>query len=299
MCVNSSSSLNITLVPLYVECLKSTAGVVIYIMYTFINVLLLLPLYIFILYMGFQRRRKQRSVPARQSTSHSDFFTYHIIAVEILGVFGSLIYCLGIFTNSETMLMLGMFVFCIIFPGQTLFQCLTCVEHYLAVVHPIPYMSLRETGGVRVRNSSIVCVWLLCFGWIGVTKLFLPGFPVIPLLCMLGVSIIIISFCCISVLSVLSHSGPGEVGGAKERVDQSKQRAFYVICAIMGVLQLRFVGLLVTFGLSFLHSINPEDLCAVMDSGLFLTVPSSLVLPLLFLHKAGKVACCRRNTQSG
>ncbi len=302
MFINSSSSFSVTLVhpPLfssnssissfYLGCKQSMASNVIYTMYTITNVLLL-PLYILTLYLGFQLLKQQ-------TASHSDFFTYHMVTVEIFGVFGSLFYVLGIYANSETMLMLGVFVPCIIFPGQTLFHCLTCVERYLAVVHPVTYMRLRETGGVRIRNISILCVWLLNFGWMGVTHLYWSGFPVIPLLSMLGVSIIIIFFCCLSVLCVLTHPGPGEMGRDKGRVDQSKQRAFHIIMVILGVLLLRFLGLLVTFSLNNLQWINQEVLCALMDFGICLTVPSSLILPLLFLHKSGKLACCRNNTES-
>lgn len=298
MSVMSSSTLNVTHVfplSLYEECAKYIASIVIYTAYTIANIFLL-PVYILILYMGFQRWRHQPSAPARQSTSHSDFFTFHLITVEILCLFASLVTCLGIYIFSVTLLRLGMLVSGITFPGQTLFHCLTCVERYLAVVHPITYMRLRETGGVRVRNISIACVWLLCFGWVGLTGLYLPEFPVIPLLYMMGISVIIILLCCLSVLRVLTRSGPGDVGGNKERVDQSKQRAFHIICAIMVTLLLRFFGLLLGFGLSNVPSIHREHLCAFMDTGILLTLPSSLVLPLLFLHKTGKLACCRQST---
>lgn len=302
MSVNSSSSLNVTFVPppssLYEQCQHSLASIVIYTMYTFFSVLLL-PLYIFILYIGFQQWRYQRSGPSGQTMSHSDVFTFHLIIVETFGVFGTLIYTLGTFTNSMTVLMLGVFAFCIIFPGQTLFHLLTCVERYLAVVHPVPYIHLRETGGVRIRSISIGCVWLLCFGWLGVTILYLPHFPVIPFLCLMSVSIIVVFFCCLSVLRVLTQPGPGMMGKVTERVDQSKQRAFHIIIAITGALLLRLVGLLVSFSFYNMPSIRIEDLCALLDFGILLTLPCSLVLPLLFLHKTGKLACCRNNTESG
>lgn len=307
MPLNSSSSPNITLVSppllsssssLFEGCLKYIASSVIFSTYTFINVLLL-PLYILVLYMGFQRWRNQSSGPAGQSTSHSDIFTYHTVALEIFGVVGSFVYCLGIYTNSVVVLMFGVFISCVIFPGQTLFHLLTCVERYLAVVHPIAYMHLRETGGVRIRNISILCVWLVCFAWMGVTKLYLPSVAAIPLLCICGVSIIVIIFSCLSVLCVLTRSGPGEVGRNKERVDQSKQRAFHFICAILGALLLSFIGLLVSFGFAFLESIRQKDLCLWIDSAIFLMIPSSLVMPLLFLHKTGKLACCRPKARSG
>ena len=192
--------------------------------------------------------------------------------------------------------MLGVYVFNIILPGQSLFHCLTCVERYLAVVHPITFMRLRETRGVRIRNISIACVWLLSFGWTGVTKMYLPYFPTVPFLFIMGCGLIVILFCCFSVLRVLTHPGPGEVGGNKEQVAQSKRRAFYMIVAILGVLLLRFVGLLVSFSLREVVTL-PEDLCWIEDFGLALTIPSSLVVPLLFLHKKGKLACCRHNTE--
>ncbi|XP_078020848.1 uncharacterized protein LOC144459913 [Epinephelus lanceolatus] len=307
MSTNSSSSFNVTGIltslrpsnpSLYIECLSSMGSIAIFIVYTFTNILLL-PLYFLILSMGFQQWRRQRSAPAGHSMSHSDVFTYHMVTVEIFGVVGSFLYCLSIFTETVTMLLVGMFVSCVIFPGQTLFHILTCAERYLAVVHPVTYMRLRESGGVRIRNICIMCAWLLIVGWVGVTYLHLPDFPSIPLLCMMGASAIVICFFCLSVLCVLIRPGPGEVGKDKEQVDQSKQRAFHIIRAITGVLLLRTVGLLVSFGLYYLQSLSTVDLCTLMDAGIFLTVPSSLVLPLLFLHKAGKLACCRCNTESG
>ena len=310
MSVSSSSSLNTTLDPspvsssnstdylFYLTCHDSFASHVIYTTYTFINFIFLFPFYILILYMGFQQWRHQRSVPARTATSHSDIFTYHMVLLEIFGVFGSVSYTFGYYNNLEHLLILGVYVFDIIFPGQTLFHCLTCAERYLAVAHPIIYMHLRETRGVRIRNISIACVWLLCFGWVGLTALYLPNSPTTPFLSFTGVCLIVILFCCISVLHVLTHPGPGEVGGNKEPVAQSKQRAFHMIRAIAGVLLLRFVGLLVCFGLEKLVTLGEEDLCWLLDTGITLTIPSSLVLPLLFLHRKGKLACCRRNTES-
>ena len=266
--------------------------------YAFANLLFLCPLYILVLYMGFQQWRRGHSVGSRTAASHSDFFTYHMAILEIFCVFGSVLYVLSIFINNESLFMLGVYAFNIIFPGQSLFHSLTCVERYLAVVHPVTYMHLREARGVMIRNSSIAFVWLMCFGWIGLTALYMPEFPSIPLLFMSGVCVIVVLFCCVSVLHILNHPGPGEVGGKKEHVDQSKQRAFHMLVAIAGALLLRFVGLFICFGFVYLVSGNIKYLCWVMDLGIILTVPSSLVLPLLYLHRARKLACCRHNTES-
>ncbi|KAM3590934.1 uncharacterized protein V6R79_019097 [Siganus canaliculatus] len=281
---------NATLTPpplsFYERCLRSRASSVLYSVYSLTNVLVLLPLYVLVLSMGLRRRR-----PA----NHSDVFTFHCVVVELLGAVGSLVYSVGIWTRSGGVLTAGALASGLIFPGQTLFHTLTCVDRFLAVVRPVAYVRLQRTRGVRLRDASVAAVWLLCLGWMGITGVQLPDFPVVPLLCTLSGSIALITFCCLSVLRVLGQSGPGEVGGAKRRADQSKRRALHIMFAVMGVLLLRFAGLLVTFGLSFLDSLALDDLCVVLDCGILLVVPSSLVLPLLFLHKAGRLASCRLN----
>lgn len=61
---------------------------------------------------------------------------------------------------------------------------------------------------------------------------------------LLILSIIISSFCSLSVIFVLIRPGPGKHGGNRERVVQSKKMA-YTIVAILGVLVLRFASGLV------------------------------------------------------
>lgn len=293
MSINSSSPSNVSTPFFYVDCRDSFSSMIIYTLYTAVSVLLLLPLYVFVICAGFRRSRRRRVTSARATTSHSDFFTYHMMVVEILSVLGSFCYTLGSFLICSTLTFIGVYGFHITFPGQTMFHVLASVECYLAVVHPVTYMHLREASGIRMRNVSVLCAWGLCFGWVGVSQLYLPSFPTIPFLCFTSVCIFITSFCCLSVLYVLTRPGPGKVGSPK--VDQSKQRAFYMIVAINTVLLLRFLGLLVCFGLTEMVQMDQEDLCALMDSGLWLTVPSSLLLPLLFLHRAGKLSFCKKS----
>ena len=298
---NSSSALdalpsasNSSIPPFYLACQQSIIRNVIYTLYAFTNALFLLPLYILILYMGFKRWRRQRSTSAERTMSHFDFFTYNMMIPEIICVFGAVFYTLGTYIKNELLFLLGVFFFCVILPGQTLFHVLTCVERYLAVVHPVTYMRLREADGIRIRNIITVCAWLLCFVWVGVIKLYLPKFPTIPFFSFLGICIFVTFFCCLAVLRGLTLPGPGEAGNHKQRGDQSKQRAFYIISAITVTLLLRSVGLLLCFGLEHLVTVSLTELCELLDSGIWLTVPSSLILPLLFLYQAGKLPCCKR-----
>lgn len=276
MSVNSSSFLNLHL--LSVECFNSSTVNLTFAGFSITNILLLLPLSILILYLGVQRWRSQRSISSG-TTSHSDFFTYHMVAIEIISVLGSGCYCFGLYTDSRRMVMLGFYACSIILPGHSHFHILTCVERYLA----------EMKAGVRIRNIIIGCVWQLCFGWVGLIILFCPNFPIIPFLCLFAFTLIVVSFCSLSVLCLLIRPGPGDVGGDRVHADQSKQRAFHTVMAIMGVLLFKFGGLLVCTGIS-LGMRSSSDGCVLLMSAFWLCLPSSLVLPLLFLHRTGKLA---------
>ena len=287
---SSNSSIDVS----YSACQDSAGAMIIYTIYFIINIFFL-PLYILILYMGFKR---WRSTPAGTATSHSNFFTYQMMMVEIVGVFALLFYTLGTYIKNNTIILLGVFFLSFYFPVQTLFHVLTCIERYLAVVHPITYMHLREAVRVRIRNISTIFVWLVGSGWLGLTKLFYPNFPTYPFLSLIAICVFVTFFCCVFVLFVLDRSGPGQMGGNKGRVDQSKQRAFHMIMAISATLLLRFVGLLVAYGIDNLTVIDLEVSCVLLKSAIGLTVPSSLVLPLLYLLRAGKLSCFRKSTKS-
>ena len=288
---NSSSSV------FYLRCYNSLESMILEFIYTFTFTLFIFPLCIFVLYIGFQRWRHQRSVSTGQATSHTDVLTYHAIAVDSFAVLGTVSYIVGVYNHMDTVVMIGVMLFCMVFPGHTLLHSLTCVEPYLAVVHPVTFLRLKQSLGVRIRNITLGCVWLLCFGWIGVTIHHLPDFPVLPLLCLLSISVVVVLFFFFSVLKVLTRPGPGD--GPRERVDQSKLRALHIITAIVGVLLLRFVSLMFSVGLFNFMSSNLHIQCILIDCGLILALPSSLVQPLLFLHRAGKLACCRQNTEPG
>lgn len=274
------------------DCNHSFGSKIIHTIYAFINTLLL-PLYIFILLMGFQQWKRQRSAAPGRSNNHSDFLTYQMMMVEIIGVLGNVFYCLGTNIKSDSLIMLGTFLLCFVFPGQTLFHVLTSIERYLAVVHAIKYMQLRETVKIRVRNISTAAVWLYCFMWLGLAELYLPRFPTEHLFASLAISLIVSAFCCLSVLYFLRCPRSGDAKGQQPRSDQSKRRAFNMLLAITVTLALRIIGILLSVGVDHLISVHIEYLCALINSSFMLTLPSNLVLPLLFLHRTGKLSLLR------
>ena len=291
MSINSSSESSLHSM---LECFSSRGSTSIHTAFL-ISYILFLPLFILVLYAGYQKWRKQRSVATALITSHSDICTYNMVVLELIGFSGYCSCCYGIYSKQHTVLMVGLTIYSIVAPGQTLFHLVTCVERYLAVVHPITYLGLRQSGGVR--NISIMCVWLLSFGTLVITRISYH-FIVMYSFLFVVISSTVVSFCSISVLCVLIRPGPGEDGGKRERVDQSKQRAFHTIMAIMGALLLKLFSNLAVIALSALSVFSNKESCLVWISAEWFSLPSSLVLPLLFLQRAEKLPGCKHNTES-
>ncbi|XP_078020889.1 uncharacterized protein LOC144459930 [Epinephelus lanceolatus] len=293
MAGNSSSSNDSILhsnFPVAILCLFTRPGSLVYTALNITNILLLLPLCILVLYLGLQRWQRQRSTSTAAMTSHSDSFTYHMVAMQLIRVVGCTVCFCAIIWGHVITFYAGYFLRVFTWYGELCFHKLTCVERYLAVVHPVTYLSLRGERGMRIRNISIGCVWLFC---VGAASLITEGNLVSVDFCLMTFSVIVIAFCSLSVLRVLIRPGPGEQGGDRERVDESKQRAFYTIVAILGVLLLKCFGSL--FVVVF-HTLGVNECVILTLVDHWFNLPSSLVLPLLFLHRAGTLACCKNNT---
>ncbi|XP_078020892.1 uncharacterized protein LOC144459933 [Epinephelus lanceolatus] len=286
MTVNSSFSSNDSLL----DCRFTRPASFFFITHYITRILLLLPLCILVLYLGLQRWQQQRSTSTAAMMIHSDSFTYHMVTMELVDLLGSIFNLCGVFLYRSDILLWGEYFWSFTWYGELCFHILTCVERYLAVVHPVTYLSLRGESGIRIRNISIGCVWLFC---VGVTICITLKYFLHVAFCFLILSLIIVSFCSLSVLCVLIRPGPGEQGGDRERVDQLKRRAFYTILAILGVLLLRSSA---NLSWDFVHMLGQGGKCATSVADIWFNLPSSLVLPLLFLHRAGTLACCKNNT---
>ncbi|KAM3591077.1 uncharacterized protein V6R79_021932 [Siganus canaliculatus] len=277
------------------SCFSSHPASSIFTGFTATNILLLLPLSVFILCCGFQRWRKQRR---DQPMNPIDVFTYHMVAMELAGIAASIACCCGAFRASSRMMGVGCNMFAINSCVKMFFHVLTCVERYVAVVHPMAYLSLSKTSGVTARNASIACVWAACYSLIALRILLQINFTVILFFCNLVMSLIVISFCSVCVLRVLLRPAPGDGADGGGGANDMKRRAFVTITAIMAVLLLRFGGNLVCMALASSSVLGFRVGCVVQVSGIWFCLPSSYVLPLLFLHRAEKLPCCRYKRES-
>ncbi|KAF6714746.1 hypothetical protein FQA47_023469 [Oryzias melastigma] len=251
--------------------------------------LLLAPLFIYILVMGFQRWRKERLKSSSTPWSHMDVFTYNIAVLELFWVLASFLVFVAFCTHQLDLFRAANGIFCFALPGETLFHFLTCLERYLAVVHPVTYRRLRQARGVRIRNITVACVWMICF-LMSVT-VWTGSFAFVNNALVFFISVTF-CFCSASVLWVLIRPGPGEEGRSS---DPTKHRAFYTMVVVTGALSLKFLSMFFAFIMQRFAE-NNIFFCLSEWSALWLSLPSSLVLPLLFLKKAGKLRFCSLKT---
>lgn len=270
------------------SCFSTAVGSTVMTSYTIIICFTLLPLYIFIIYLGFQQWLQQHSA---KSISHSDVFTFNMIVMELINIIGSIIIVVGKQTSLPQLMEVGSFLFSFNFSGQVFFHLLTCVERYLAVVHPFIYRSLWKEKAIRIRNAIIVWVWLLCLASLGIIaqkeKMALETVFYVCILPML----LVMSLCNLSILLVLNRARPGD--SRHPQADQSKMRAFYTILLITAVLLLKFGWEMISFRIIYSLQLHGEQKCAIILSTVWTNIPSNLVLPLLFLHRAGKLQCLK------
>lgn len=262
----------------------------------FITTVLLLPLFALILYMGHHQWRKKSSV-GRATISHSDVFTYNIIPMELFGILSNGCNLYSMLANVTTFIQLSQILATISMNGQNVIHLTTCVEHYVAVLHPVQYLKSKKPCSIRIRNISIVCFWILLILGSSVTSqyvkieiynIYITGIFI------LGLKFLFVVYCNISILCSLTRPGPGVAHRDMMSVDLKKRRAFYTVTTIMVVLLIRFLGYI--FQLVCVLWVKGN--CLAMTFLLWLSLPSSLVQPLLFLHRAGKLRFCKTQRSS-
>lgn len=269
-------------------CYMMKSGIIITTVLTVAQILFLLPIYIYVLYLGFKRWRQQS---AGTAVNHSDFLTYHAFLVELISVSGLILIRCGIHAKHTNLATVGIGLTAIQFGGQLLFQILTCGERYLAVVHPVTYMRLKDARGIRIRNFIVGCSWLLCFSTTGLMYIKGQVANLTVYFTLLGSGLVVVSFFSFSVLHILIRPRPAEVDKKRRQVDQQKIRAFKIMMAILTALVLKFASNIVSTA-TYTSILDFSTQCDLWMGTRWADFPSTLVIPLLYVQR-------QRKAQSG
>lgn len=272
------------------NCIMTTEGLIILSTFFAAQCVLLLPTSVIIVSLGLRRVFQScfSSIPI--TLRHSDVFIYHMAAMEFVGVPGCILIVYSIFQNQLSDLIKGYYMWSFAWYGETFLYILICMEHYLAVVHPVTYWNLQKGSGIKFRNITIGCVWLFNFG--KMILLFSGHNTTLLELYIMIFFLIALCFSIVSILLVLIGPVVGE-HGKKMRLNKSKKRAFYCIIVIQTGLLIRCLLslILALFFNGTAHFDCLSVLCAV-----WLNLPCSLTLPLLLMQRTGMLTCYNSNT---
>lgn len=296
MAFNSSSSVNVfaalfsseCMLFNFLRCFGSRNGIIGLGIFTVTSIVLVLPLCVLVLHIGVRRWRRD----SRVAVSHSDFFTYNLIFTDLFGLTGLVLTCCGVIAVLPFAALVGTYLFTLSLFAHSFLDILTCVERYLAVVHPITYRNLKNAKEIQLRTATIAFVWLLSALETGLFRVTSKSYTAAVLIVFTVASLAVVSFCSVAVLCTLIHPGPGKRG---QKVDQSKLRAFYTLLTIVALLMIRVGGNTFTSVYYASSQIDEEQKCHLILFLLWTFLPTSLLPLALFLQRTGKIFCCKLN----
>lgn len=169
--------------------------------------------------------------------------------------------------------------------GRPLLQCCICMEHFVAVVHPVLYLRYRS---LRVKAAAAAVAWAVILLSIFFT-IFFPDSKewVLAVGCITFMSVML--FCYVCVFAALRKSRPGEGRGERDR--RVRTRAIYFVTTILVSFSLGYlmwsVNLVFNKGIPrFTYMWEFKKTCNLI------IYICGFVQPLTYLQRRGK--CFRR-----
>ncbi len=212
----------------------------------------------------------------------SEFFILNLSVVEI----GFSVNCLT-FVLSEWFSFIvdfKLFLIGLIITGRPLFQCLICVERYLAVVHPVTFLKYKP---LRYRVICCTVAWSINLGSCLCSMFTILSHNIVHLW-FLSVQFLVVFciqlFCLVAVLRALKWSGPGERG----EENHMKRRAFHIILITTVTMVITYAPYCIT---GFYTIFTEKRADEYWVPGLVCYVLAGFVQPVLYLHRSGKLSC--------
>ncbi|XP_048023155.1 C-C chemokine receptor type 8-like [Megalobrama amblycephala] len=217
----------------------------------------------------------------------SDFFILNLSVCELGICLNGLVFILSRWISSLEII--DVFLMGLTFTGRPLFQCLMCVERYLAVVHPVTFLKYKP---LRYRVICCTAIWfislgscLVCMYNLASDKIRAHGwFLTMQLTLIISIQL----FCLVAVLRALKQSGPGERGREREEENHMKRRAFHLILVTTVSMIILYFPIAIT-GISVI--LTADNSPTVWFTSFTCFILAGFVQPVLYLHRTGKLSC--------
>ncbi len=219
----------------------------------------------------------------------SGFFNLNLSVCEIVSCLNSLLTVLLKCPWFSSLTILTYFLIGLSITGRPLFQCLICVERYLAVVHPVTFLKYKP---LRYRVICCTVAWIISFGscFCCLFTLVLLNFYIY--VCINSIQFLLFLFiqlfCLVAVLRALKQSGPGERGREREEEHPMKKRAFYLIVITTVSMAIIYMPFMIS---GFIYIMTQRHINEPLSFGFVCFILGGFVQPVIYLHRAGKLFC--------
>ncbi|XP_041939872.1 lysophosphatidic acid receptor 6-like [Alosa sapidissima] len=164
--------------------------------------------------------------------------------------------------------------------GRPLFMSCICVDCYMAVIHPITYMQMKD-GIYRIIICALVWVFTLVYGY-------LLGLKTYVILVILAFTAPVIAYCDLSILHTLRKPDPSR----RSDIHPQKQRALQTITNSLVMTLVSYLPLMILIAVQSLIVLSPtEFICHVAIPCVIAATVGSTIMPLLNLWQMG---CTRK-----
>ncbi|XP_051532918.1 G-protein coupled receptor 4-like [Myxocyprinus asiaticus] len=225
-------------------------------------------------------------IKGTRSKIASEFFNLNLSVCEIILSVNSL-FTLSIkwFPNLTTLVQL---LFGNGITGRPLFQCLMCVERYLAVVHPVTFLKFKP---LRYRVICSTTIWIVNFGsclfcmftFLSLTIYIYVWFYLLQFILFFSIQL----FCLLAVLRALKQPRPGERG--REEENNMKRRAFYIILITTVSMIITYVPHTIT---GVLVVVTQQSIQVLWSISFICYMLGSFIQTVLYLqHQTRKLSC--------
>ncbi|XP_067280771.1 C-C chemokine receptor type 8-like [Pseudorasbora parva] len=218
----------------------------------------------------------------------SEFFILNLSICEVANSLNSLLFIIPNWFSS--LYTLQLFLIGLSLTGRPLFQCLMCVERYLAVVHPVNFLKFKP---LRYRVICCTVAWIITFSSCLCSLLILTFLNFNAHTLAYSVQVILFLsiqlFCLVAVLRALKKSGPGERGRERGEANHKKRRAFCLISITTVNMVIIYVPIIISGLFTNLTKLYIDE---VWSPAVVCYVLSGFVQPVLYLHQNGKLCFC-------
>lgn len=166
--------------------------------------------------------------------------------------------------------------------GRYVFQCLLCLEQYLAVIHPMIFLKFKP---MRYRVGVASAAWLFVLGIGTASSCMFPAVPYSAFGAVYFIVFFLDSFCCLSVLNALVRPGPSEKDNGE--MSAAKKKAFKIISMNLTTFLVQVLPIVISFGL--LNTLPPESFHLGVAIGMTINIAGGFVHPIYVLHKYRKL----------